>query len=324
MALVLVSGAAGFVGVALCQALLAAGHDVRPLVRRPEQAARLAAMGAGPAVIGDLGQAIDWPKALAGVEAIVHLAAVVHQMGRHAAGAAEHMRVNLKATEALALAAAGRVARLVFLSTVKVHGESTPPGRPFVESQTPRPQGPYARSKHLAEQALTAIAAQGGFRLVSLRPPLVHGPGVGANFRLLLRAVHGRWPLPLALARAPRSLLYVENLTSAIILALEHPAAEGAYLLRDGQDVGVAELLTRLGLAMGRPARLWPVPLPALGLAARVVGKAEQLRRLTEGLCVDDRRLRHELGWRPPCDLDEGLRRTARWYAGAPERLGRP
>ena len=214
-------------------------------------------------------------------------------------------------------AADEQVKRMVFLSTVKVHGEATPPDRPFREADTPNPMDDYAVSKWRAEQALGQMASSRGLDYCILRPPLVYGPRVGANFLRLMRLVNKGLPLPLGAVRNRRSMVYAGNLVSAIMACLEHPAAAGGtYLVSDGEDVSTAELLRRVAGAMGRRVRLLPVPGGLLRAAARTWGKSAEVDRLLDSLVLDNGLLRCELGWAPPFSLDQGLAQTARWFAG--------
>ncbi|WP_235893081.1 UDP-glucose 4-epimerase family protein [Pelomicrobium methylotrophicum] len=325
---VLVTGATGFVGRALIPALTAAGFEVRAAVRGscPPAGRFLWAEGSGARAperrsvelirIDDIGPATRWNEALAGVDAVVHLAARVHVMEASAREAiAEYRRVNTAGTERLALAAAAAgVRRFVFLSTIKVNGEATR-ARPFAESDPPVPQDPYARSKWEAEQALHRIGAQTGMEVVILRPPLVYGPGVKGNFLSLLKIVARGVPLPLGSVKNRRSLIYVGNLADAIVKCLEHPAAAGeTFLVRDAEDLSTPELVRRLACALGVAPRLIPVPPSWLVLGGRWLGRGAAVERLAGSLAVDDSRIRDALGWHPPYSVDEGLEATGRWY----------
>jgi nucleoside-diphosphate-sugar epimerase len=313
---VLVTGGTGFIGRALVPALLAQGHAVRLALRRAGGAGFAAGAAIETVAVGELGPDTDWSAALAGIDAVVHLAARVHEVGEDPAEARQHHdTVNRAGTERLARAARDAGARrLIFLSTVKVHGEDSGAGA-FTEADEPRPADAYALSKWRAEQALNALAAAGRFEPVILRPPLVYGPGVKANFLALMKAVERGWPLPLASVRNRRSLIYVGNLVSAIVTSLEHPAAAvQTYLVADGAPVSTPELIRSLARALGRPARLLPVPEAALRLGGRLLGRAEAVDRLLGSLAVDDDLIRRELGWKPPFSMDEGLRATVAWY----------
>lgn len=266
--------------------------------------------------VGDIGPATDWGAALAGVDCVVHLAARTHVVHDPAPDPlAEYRRVNVAATAALAsAAAAARVRRLVFLSSVKVNGERTA-DRPFSENDAPQPEDAYGISKWEAEQALWKIAAETGLEIVVLRAPLVYGPGVKGNFLTLLRTVARGVPLPLASIRNRRSLICVGNLSDAIVRCVDHPAATGkTFLVADDTDVSTPELIRALATALGVPARLLPFPPPLLYAAATLFGQAAAVSRLTGSLQIDSRRIRRETGWRPNYALAQGLAETAQWY----------
>ncbi len=302
----LVTGATGFVGRALVDEALARGRTVRAAVRQPQPGLPAAVRVFAP---GSPQQAVDWPAALDGVEAVVHLAARVHVMHEsHGDPLGEFRRVNVDATAALAEAAArAGVRRLVFASSVKVLGEATAPGRPFDDRSPPHPLDPYGRSKLEAEEMLLGFAAAGRLEVTVLRPPLVYGPGVKGNFGRLLRWVEAGVPLPLGAVDNRRSLVGLDNLVDALLAVTAHPGARNRrFLVSDGEDLSTPELVRRMGRALGRPARLLRVP-PGLLEAASRIGGAESVRRLLESLQVDSGGLREAVGWRPPRSVDEGL-----------------
>jgi nucleoside-diphosphate-sugar epimerase len=311
---VLVTGAGGFVGRALLDHLAAAGHIAVAATRGaplPNVETR---------IVGGLGPRTDWSAALEGIEAVVHLAARVHRMRETAADPlAAYRETNAAGTRCLAEAAAGAGARrLVFLSTIKVHGETTPPERPFRDDDPALPQDPYALSKWEAEQGLAAVAAATGLEAVVLRPPLVYGPGVRANFGALLRLCDSALPLPLGAVDNRRSLIFLGNLTDAICRALEHPAAAGeSFLVADREALSTSALVRRLRAALGRPARLPPVPPGWLRLAGRIAGRDAVVARLLGSLVADTSGIEHTLGWQPPVAADQGLVATARAYREA-------
>jgi nucleoside-diphosphate-sugar epimerase len=316
---VLVTGAGGFVGQALLPLLLEAGCAVRAAVRSQP----LAMAGIDSVVVGDIGPATEWAAALADVDAVVHLAARVHVM-RDAAGdpRAAYRATNTVGTLRLAEAAArAGVGRFVFLSTVKVNGESTPPDRPFVDSDPPAATDPYAISKAEAESGLLRLAQTTSLEPVILRPPLVYGPGAGANFLRLLRLAERGLPLPLAVVSNRRSMIYVGNLASAILAALRAPSLGGrVFLVADGEDLSTPELWRRLAAALGRPARLWPLPPMLLSILAMLAGRRAEIERLTGSLAVDARGWREASGWAPPYTVEQGIARTVAWYRGAQAR----
>ena len=306
---VLVTGANGFVGRALCEALAASGRRVKRALRmaqpgRPDEMA-----------VGDIGADTDWRSALEGVSSVVHLAARTHVLRETAADSlAEYRRVNLDGTRRLAQQA-GRagVRRLVFVSSIKVNGEVTE--RPFTEDDAPRPEDAYGVSKWEAEQALARVAGETGLQVAVLRPPLVYGPEVKGNFLRLMGLVARGTPLPLASITNRRSLIYVGNLADAVIKAIDVPAAAGrAYLVSDGDDVSTPDLVRAIARALGVAPRLLPCPPAMLRLGAALTGKRAELARLTGSLQADGSRARRELGWQPRLSLAQGLAATARWY----------
>jgi UDP-glucose 4-epimerase len=263
---VAVTGATGFIGRSLCSALSRVGHEVLAVSR-------------GTSDVRD-------------AQAVVHLAAIAHRR----ATPQEVQRVNVELAREVGQAAAANGAGLVFLSSVKVHGEIS--AAPFTESSPFAPRDIYGKSKLEAEEALLAIP---GLRLAVLRPPLVYGPGVKANFLALMRAIARGIPLPFASVANRRSLVYLDNLVDAILRCL---GREGKFLVSDGPSRSTAQLCREIGNALDRPARLFP--FPASLLPAKLAGSLE----------VDDTAIRSKLGWRPPYTCDEGLQATARWYLG--------
>jgi nucleoside-diphosphate-sugar epimerase len=312
---VLVSGASGFVGSALVARL---AHDARLAVRA---AVRRANWRAPPDVevanVADLAAGTDWRAALQGVQYVVHAAARVHVMQDRAADPLlEYRCSNVEGTLALARqAAALGVRRFIFISSIKVNGETTAAGKPFRAADTPRPADPYGVSKLEGEAGLKEIAASTGMQLVIVRPPLVYGPGVGANFRKLMQWLHAGKPLPFGAIDNRRSLIGIDNLVDLIALTLEHPAAPGQVLLAsDDEDVSTTSLMRSLGLKLRRPARLLPVPAAVLRLGAALVGKSAAISRLCDSLQLDVSATRSMLRWSPPVDLDEGLTRTVKGF----------
>ena len=306
---VLVTGARGFVGTALVNRLREEpGVVVRPAARElPDARARDAEWVATP----PLSDEADWSEALDGIDAVVHLAARVHLMSGAGARADEAFeRVNVRGTLRLAeqCAIAG-VRRFVFISTVKVHGES---GR-FSEESPVAPVDAYGRSKRDAENALRELSARTGLEVVIVRPTLVYGPGAKGNVRSLLSAVRRGIPLPFASISNRRSLVGLDNLVDLIVVCLRHPdAVSHAFLVSDGEDLSTPDLVRRLAAAAGVKARLVAVPAWALRAAGIVVRQAPAVQRLTGSLTVDISKARRVLGWTPPWPVDEELRRTAR------------
>lgn len=301
---VLVTGATGFVGRALLEELGAHGHRATPVVRRIGGLAH-------EVVIFDVHGQTDWGAVLAGCDAVVHLAARVHVMHDKATEPlALYRATNADATLNLARQSAqAGVKRFVFISTIKVNGEGR--DAPYRETDAPAPEDAYAISKWEAEQGLVRIAEETGLEVVILRPPLVYGPGVKANFLRLMQLVHKGWPLPLGTISNRRSLLYLGNFVDAIRVCVEHPAAAGqTFLLDDGQAVSTPELVSAVARAMDRPARLISVPVGMLQLAGALLGKRAAVVRLTGSLWVDSSLIRTRLGWMPPHSMEAGLAAT--------------
>lgn len=309
--MILVTGANGFLGQALVTTLKHREFEVRAATRRE--------MRDGSVPVGEIGPDTDWRTALRGVDTVIHTAARVHVMRDSAADPlAQFRRVNVQGTLVLARQAAdASVKRFIFISSIKVNGESTEPGRPFSAEDRPAPGDAYALSKREAEDALTALARATGLELVIIRPPLVYGPGVGANFERMMRWVRRGIPLPLRSVRNRRSLVAIDNLVDLIVTCIDHPdAANQTFVVSDDEDLSTAELLRRIGVALDHPARLFPVPVPLLVVAASVLGKKAEVQRLCGWLQVDMSKTRKRLGWEPPVGLDEALRKTAAHFVG--------
>jgi len=267
--------------------------------------------------VGEINGATDWGSALRDVNAVIHLAARVHIMHDTAADPLTAFRaINVEGTLNLARqAAAAGVIRFVFVSSVKVNGEATLPGQPFTADDVPAPLDAYGVSKMEAEQGLREMALETGMEVVIIRPPLVYGPGVKANFAAMMRWLRRGVPLPLGAIHNQRSLVALDNLVDLIVTCLTHPAAANqTFLVSDGEDVSTTELLRRMGQAMGRSARLIPVPASWLKLTAALVRKQDVAQRLCGSLQVDIEKTRRLLDWTPPLSLDEGLRKAAKGY----------
>lgn len=305
----LVTGSGGFVGHSLCAALRTRGLLVRPALRT----ARSRPDDFDDVVVGSLDAQTDWFEALRDVDTVVHLAARVHVMNDVSTDPlAEFRRVNVAGTLNLARqAATAGVKRFVFISSVKVNGEHTEPGHPFNEMDVPNPQDAYAQSKHEAEQGLRQIATETGLEVVIIRPPLVYGPGVKANFAALMRAVQRGWPLPLGAVHNQRSLVALDNLVDFSMTCITHPqAANQTFMVSDGQDLSTTELVRGMAHAAGVPARLLPVPVWALKAGAALFAKGDAVDRLCGNLQVDISKARTLLGWVPPVSVEEGLKRA--------------
>ena len=304
---VLVTGATGFVGRAVVDRLVQNGMGVTASVRREP----ITRIGVREVNVPGLGSSTDWTAALEGCNAVVHCAGRVHILNETDSDPLAAYRIaNVEGSVALAKqAAAAGVRRFVFISSIKVNGEETVVGKPFRASDPPAPVDPYAISKLEAEQALETLAARGLIELVIIRPPLVYGPGVKANFLSLARWIARGLPLPLGGVSANRrSFVALANLVDLIEICLKHPNAVGqVFLVSDGEDLSTSELLHRTARAIGVPSRLFFVPSPLLALAARALGLRDLWRRLSNTLQVDSTPTRERLGWRPTVTVDAGL-----------------
>lgn len=300
---VLVTGAAGFVGRHVAPALMREGWIVRRAVRKPSGAD-------DEIVIKSLGPTTDWQAALVNVDAVVHLAARVHH--RHEERAVALYRdVNIEGTLQLARSAkrAG-VRHFIFLSTVLVHGRSNDGRAPFSEGDVLTPRGLYGMSKAAAEAGLNALAQSGDMRFTVIRPPLIYGSGARGNFALLVKAVKSGLPLPLAAIDNHRAFLSVENLTSFISRRLSVSTGNfDIFLVADQEQVSTPEFIERLAKAAGVRSRLFPMPISLLGALLKVGGKQDAYDSLIGSLELDLSKAA-SIGWKPPLSLDEGLHRA--------------
>jgi nucleoside-diphosphate-sugar epimerase len=312
---ILITGANGFVGRSLCSAFLREGHLVRGAIR--QSVSDVFPYGVEYVQVGEINETTDWSAALAGIDVLVHLAARVHVMHDTAADPlTEFQRVNTAGTEHLAIsAAANGVKRLVYVSSIKVNGEETQGEGKFSELDVPSPQDPYGISKWKAELVLHRVASETGLEVVIVRPPLVYGPGVKGNFASMLKVLSWRIPIPLASVANHRDLVYVENLSDALVVCATHPAAvEQTYLISDGEAISTPDLLRQLASAMGYKIYLLPFPLSWLRALAKIFGKSDQAGRLLGSLQVDSGKIRSQLDWRPPYTIAQGLHKTVDKY----------
>jgi nucleoside-diphosphate-sugar epimerase len=310
---IVVTGANGFVGAALCRRLRDSGFLVRGAVRDPAKPVPLP--GIEWVALHDQSNGEETRQQLQGVKVIVHLAARVHVMRDAAADPlGEFRKVNVVWTERLARAAAAeQVRRFVYLSSIKVNGEYSV--SPFTEQDPPNPQDPYGVSKWEAEQALATVSSQTGLETVVVRSPLVYGPGVRGNFLALLKLVRREIPLPLAAVRNKRSLIYRDNLADALVACVRDARASGhTYLISDGEDLSTPDLIRRIARTMGLSVRLWPTPVSLLRFFGALVGRQSVVGRLTDNLQIDASKLHRELGWSPPWSVDRGLEDTVAWF----------
>lgn len=315
---ILITGANGLVGCVLNKALAQRHFSVVSALRTTEAVSS----GLNVLAVGDINEKTDWSSALNAVDVVIHLAARVHVMREKIADPIAAFReVNLHGTINLAKQAAiVGVTRFVYVSSIKVNGEFTE-GKPFSESDNPNPQDPYGVSKWEAEQALHEISRETGMELVIVRPPLVYGPGVKANFYKLLQLVDKALPLPLGSIENRRSMVYVRNLVDALILCATHPKAAGqTYLVSDGHGVSTPQLINNIALTMQRPCRVFSFPLSLIRLGAKLLGRSAAVDRLTQSLEIDSSKIRNELGWRPPYTMEQGLQATADWVTGLKNR----
>lgn len=308
------TGASGFVGRCLLGELLEAEHQVTAVLRRQ-------ADGIDPRanvqVIDDFASSLDWEVLLNGHEVVVHCAARVHVMHDVSTDPlTEFRKVNVDGTLSFARqAAAAGVRRFIFISSIKVNGEGTPVGAPYLADAQPAPVDPYGVSKMEAEQGLRALAAETGMEVVIIRPVLVYGPGVKANFLSMMRWLHKGVPLPFGAIHNRRSLVALDNLVDLMVTCIDHPAAANqTFLVSDGEDLSTTELLRRMGVALGWPVRLLPVPSWMLEAGAAVLGKQALSQRLCGSLQVDISKTRELLNWTPPVSVDEALRKTAKHF----------
>ena len=311
----LLTGSTGFLGVALARRL---NDDVRyQLVTAVRHETAKLASGSQPIIVGDLGANTDWTQALSGVEVVIHTAARVHIMNDSADDPlGEFRKVNVDGSLNLARqAASANVKRFIFISSIKVNGESTVTGKPFTTEDQPNPVDPYGISKWETEVGLLQVAKETGMEMVIIRPPLVYGPGIKANFLNLMRWVNSGVPLPLGAIHNKRSLVALDNLVDLIVTCIGHPsAANQTFLVSDGEDLSTTELLYRIGKALGKPVRLIPFPVSLLIFAASLLGKKAVIQRLCSSLQVDISKTRKLLEWERPISVDEGLRRAVEGF----------
>ena len=312
--MILVTGAGGFVGTAVVSELAKQGISYRAVTREPRE---------GYFSIGNITPQTDWTAALDGIDSIIHLASRAHVMNETVADPIAHFRsVNVDSTLNLAMQAiqAG-VKRFVFISSIKVNGEATEPGRPFTAEDPPNPQNPYAQSKLDAEQCLFALA---GLEVTVIRPPLVYGPGVKANFATMMDWVNRGIPLPLGSVHNKRSFVFVGNLADLIVLAAIHPNAGGqVFLVSDGEDISTTQLFKKIAQALGRPSFVMPLPASLVTMVAAAIGQSGVASRLIDSLQVDVNKTRALLGWEPRKNISEGLRQTARSFQRPDAHLDR-
>ena len=314
---VLVTGAQGFVGLPLSEALVKLGYQVRGAVRGNFHNKE----GQETISVGDINGDTVWTEALVDVAVVIHLAARVHVMNETATDAlSAYRKVNVEGTVNLAkqTVQAG-VKRFIFISSIKVNGEGTVLGHPYCGEQAPAPVDAYGLSKYEAELALQQLAKDTGLEVVIIRPTLIYGPGVKANFKAMMRCLALGIPLPLGSIHNQRSLLALDNLIDLIQVCITHPAAANQiFLASDGVDLSTPELLTAMAVALGKTARLIKLPERLLMLGAKLLGKQAMAKRLCGSLQVDSSKARKLLGWQPPVSVQEALHKVAVAYRHSP------
>jgi len=311
--LVLVTGAQGFVGLPLSTALVKLGYQVRCAVRSSFQVNQ----SQEALSVGDINGATDWDNALVDVAVVIHLAARVHVMNETAADAlSAYRKVNVEGTLNLAKQAVqAGVKRFIFISSIKVNGEGTKLGHPYCEEQAPLPMDAYGLSKYEAELALQQLAQDTGLEVVIIRPTIIYGPGVKANFKAMMRCLALGIPLPLGSIHNQRSLLALDNLIDLIRVCISHPAAANqTFLASDGVDLSTPELLMAMGVALGKPARLIKLPEGLLMMGAKLLGQQAMAQRLCGSLQVDSSKARKLLCWQAPVSVQEALHKVAVAY----------
>lgn len=305
-----VTGANGFVGRQLVSSLADRGFRTTAIARHPYDVPEGALWVQSPS----LDAAADWSRSVDGLDVLIHCAGRAHILNDTASDpAAAFEGINAEGTAQLARQAAARnVRRFVFLSSIKVNGESTLPGHPYTADDQPAPRDAYGASKLNGERALFAIGAQTGMEIVVIRPPLIYGPGVSANFYSLMKAIALGIPMPFGSIRNERSLLFLGNLVDLILCTIDHPAAAGqVFLARDGCDLSTSELTKRLATALEKRVRSLNIPAAALWALATLLGKRLLAQRTLCSLAVDDTATRRRLGWSPPFTIAQGLSVTA-------------
>lgn len=311
----LITGATGFIGIALCSRLVGNGMTVRGIVHNPEKKTVLP-REVEPVVLRHIEDGPVLREALSGVDTVIHLAARVHVMRETAADPLSDFRqINVLGTQRLAaMASEKKVKRFVFLSSIGVNGNATG-AQPFTENDAPNPQNPYTQSKWEAERCLHEISRHSPMEVVIIRSPLVYGPGNPGNFLELLNLVARGMVLPFGSVKNLRSFIYVQNLIDAIVTCSTHPRAVGqTYVVCDEEEVSTPELIRRVAFALGRPARLVPFPPVFLRIAGRVINKSAAVDSLLGSLTIDCSKIRRETGWKPPFTMTDGLKATAEWY----------
>lgn len=306
----LITGSSGFLGSRVYEVAKTQGLEQRCVVRKPT-------LDDSAVIVAEINSQTDWSGALEGIDCVVHCAAHVHQMNDSASDLLEAYReVNTRGTLNLARQAAqAGVKRFIFISSIKVNGEFSPSGHPFQPDLVYVPDDPYGLSKYEAEVQLRELAEETGLEVVIIRPPLVYGPAVKANFLSMMHWVAKGIPLPLGAIHNSRSFVYVDNLVDLILTCCKHPKAAGETLLvSDGKDVSTTQLLKAVALSMNKRAHLLPIPMSIIDFASKLIGKPQISQRLCGNLQVDISHTRKILEWEPPVTFEQGIKRTAQAY----------
>ncbi|KTD58774.1 UDP-glucose 4-epimerase [Legionella sainthelensi] len=312
MSKILITGATGFVGKELIPALIQLGHEVRCVVSK-----KVEWLETEQVVMKRLEFETDWSEALVGIDVVIHLAARVHIMKEKTKSVLdEYYKINSIATKNLAeQAAKHQVKRFIFLSSIKVNGELTVDGASFSEETKAAPEDPYGQSKLYAEQFLHEISQNFPLEVVIVRPPLIYGPGVKANFLKMLQLVRKRIPLPFASVQNKRHFIYIENLVSALSILVTHPgAANQTYLVADEDSLSVPTLMRLIAKEMNTRVWLIPFPVPVMRYIFQFLGMRNLNTRLFSSLEINSNKIKSQLGWTPPVSSAEGLKKTVAWY----------
>lgn len=308
---ILVTGATGFVGSRLLWLLSEKNFKISAVSRRLFSGLP---SSVNSRMVENIDSDTDWGTILQGVNIVIHTAARVHLLEDKVPDPlSEFRKVNVGGTLNLALQSArAGVKRFIFISSIKVNGEATEPGRPFSEVVDAVPVDPYGLSKYEAEKRLHDLAIETGMEIVIIRAPLVYGAGVRANFKTMMNWLVSGVPLPLGEINNRRSLLALDNLVDFISICITHPAATNqTFVISDGHDLSTPELLRLLGEALGKPACLFRVPVSWIKLVASLIGKQNISQRLCSSLQVDISKAKNLLNWKPPVSVEEGLRIAA-------------
>jgi nucleoside-diphosphate-sugar epimerase len=314
MSKLLITGSTGFLGKALCKNLKIKKHLIHTAIRSENQ---ILIEGTKSFNVGDICSTTKWKNALMGIDCVIHCAARTHVMKEEKKNQLlSYRKINVEGTKNLAIQAASQgVKRFIFISSIKVNGEQTVGCSSFNSNNNPKPEDAYGISKWEAEQTLWNISKLTGLEVVIIRPPLVYGEEVKGNFLRLLDLIYKGVPLPLAGIKNNRSFLGIENLIDAITQCIDHPKASGnTFLISDLECISTSDLINKLARLMKKPSRLFSVPISLIKLIGYITGKSLEIKRLLYSLQVDSSNIRKALGWTPPFSLDEGLKKTVKWY----------